>query len=288
MYQILVPTDFSDCASYATEAAIQIAMRTSGKIHLFHRLHIHPAWHKLSEQEKAEFPEHQQAVKEVEARFEELKRTYSFSNVTIESSYGSGDIVEQLSILEKKKDIDLVIMGSNGTSGFTGYLYGSNAQKIVRNSQCPVLVVKQAVDATSFKLKNLVFASDFKLSVQRSFEKFIHFASHFGANIHLVHIDLNPSDEGPDPMYKQRMEYYEQLCWRLPCFIHQYSDLGVEEGIIHFANESKADLVAIAHEEYGLGKILLNKGITEGLTKHLEIPLMSFRLEKEKSSANSI
>ncbi len=42
----------------------------------------------------------------------------------------------------KARQIDLIIMGSHGRTGFSHVLLGSMAEKLVRLAPCPVLVVR--------------------------------------------------------------------------------------------------------------------------------------------------
>ena len=60
----------------------------------------------------------------------------------------------------REHDIDLIIMGSHGSSGIREMFIGSNAEKVVRNSDVPVLVIKNNHD--DFEINDFVFASDFK------------------------------------------------------------------------------------------------------------------------------
>jgi len=43
--------------------------------------------------------------------------------------------------IAKKKEIDLIIMGSHGRTGLERVLFGSVAQRVVRRAACPVLTV---------------------------------------------------------------------------------------------------------------------------------------------------
>jgi len=51
--------------------------------------------------------------------------------------------------ISKKNSVDLIVMGSHGASGFKEMFIGSNAEKVVRNSDIPVLIIKK-------KLANLM------------------------------------------------------------------------------------------------------------------------------------
>jgi len=50
-------------------------------------------------------------------------------------------------------------MGSHGASGFHEMFVGSNAEKVARNSEIPVLVIKK--EEENFNADKLTFASDF-------------------------------------------------------------------------------------------------------------------------------
>ena len=53
---ILVPTDFSQHSDHALDAAIKMAKKISGQIYLYHRIHLHPNWHALTQGEKTATP----------------------------------------------------------------------------------------------------------------------------------------------------------------------------------------------------------------------------------------
>lgn len=48
-------------------------------------------------------------------------------------------------IVQESSKFDLIVMGSLGRSGVSKLLMGSVAEKVVRSSECPVLVVKSRV-----------------------------------------------------------------------------------------------------------------------------------------------
>ena len=68
-------------------------------------------------------------------------------------------IVELIEYAYKDK-IDMVIMEPHGNRGLNEILIGSNAQKMIRYSKVPVMVVKN--DKISPSFKKVVYTSDFK------------------------------------------------------------------------------------------------------------------------------
>ena len=52
-------------------------------------------------------------------------------------------------IVDASKNFDLVVMGTLGRTGISKILLGSVAEKVIRFSECPVLVVRSEMEAAS-------------------------------------------------------------------------------------------------------------------------------------------
>lgn len=294
MKYVLVPTDFSDCATYASDLAIELAGKMGACVHFFHRAHIHPLWKMLSPEQRKDYPESLDKIKEVEQKFRDLKNKYPLAGFPIKTSYDSGDIVTNLYKIHQSENVPLIIMGSSGASGLKEVFFGSNAQKIVKYLPCPVLVVKHPVEGLRRELKHIVFASDFQESAFRPFQHLLEFAQHFGSHIHLLHVDMSDPGKRKSAAITQQMEQFERLCYKLPCTLHQMGDLGVEEGIKHFCQDIHADMIALSHYGKSMWQRILQGSVTESLVNHLEIPVMALNtlhnlhpeLKKESESSS--
>ena len=60
---------------------------------------------------------------------------------TWHTSRRTGDIVTQILQCEKEEDADLIVMATQGHKGFLDALRGNTTERVLRNSQCPVLAV---------------------------------------------------------------------------------------------------------------------------------------------------
>lgn len=58
-----------------------------------------------------------------------------------------GDPAEAILQLAEADHVDLIVMGTHGRTGLTRLLMGSVAEAVVRRAKCPVLTVKEGVDA---------------------------------------------------------------------------------------------------------------------------------------------
>ncbi len=272
MKKILVPTDFSDCAMYAADFAMEIAQKVSAELHFYTRVHVHPLWDQLTDKEKMDFPESFAKIQETRKKFQDLRHRFRNNTVRIVTSYSHGDLIDVVSRYIEEEDIYLIVMGSSGADGMKEFFFGSNAQKIVRYAHRPVIVVKHPMAQPD--LKNIIFASDFRSDAEKPFEQLLEFARHFGSRIHLLNISTFSALEQESDV-KERMEEFERRCWMLPCFLHQPGDINIEMGITKFAEEQQVDMIAVAHFEKNPFKRVFAGSITEALVNHLEIPILT-------------
>ena len=274
MKYVLVPTDFSDCATFASDIAIEIAGKSGASVHFFTRLHIHPLWKALPPDQQKDYPESLEKIAQAHKEFEQLKDRYPLAGFPIKTSFDGGDILTNVYKIHQFENIPLIVMGSSGATGLKEVLFGSNAQKIVKYVPCPIMVVKHPVEGVHKEFKQIIFASDFRDSAVEPFEKLLEFAVNFGAHIHLLHVDMSDPGSSPNPHFVSRMKQFEERCYKLPCTLHERGDVGIEEGIRHFAQDIHADMVALAHYGKSKWERLLQGSIAESLVNHLEIPVI--------------
>ncbi|MCL2116654.1 MAG: universal stress protein [Methanobrevibacter sp.] len=85
----------------------------------------------------------QMLKKETERNLEKVEKLKeeADSDVKITFKVAEGSPADIILETIEKEDIDLVVMGSSGKSGFDRFIMGSVAEKVVRAAECSVLVV---------------------------------------------------------------------------------------------------------------------------------------------------
>lgn len=179
MKNILIPTDFSDCARAAEDFGLELAKKADAEIHFLHLLNTSVDWVNLPLEKESLYPETKA----------EIGHARNELNILVNRAEKMGLKAQQFLSFDKDRaeidkhiehhEHDFIVMGSHGTKGVRE-ITGSNTQKVVRNSTEPVLVVKKK--AKMFEIKNLVFASTFEEDVHRPFHKIIEFADLIGEN----------------------------------------------------------------------------------------------------------
>ena len=276
MKNILVPIDFSIQAEYAARVASDIARRTKSKIFLLHMLElptgiVDPSSYGSSNNT----PTSLLFLKRAHEKFEDFKKLSYFNDIEIEDAVLFHKAYDGIIDESKKHKADLIVMGSRGTSGFEEMLVGSNTEKVVRNSDVPVLVIKQEVK--KFNVKNIVFASNFKYKNRSSFQKILDFASLFNAKLHLLKINtihnFETTKESSDAI-RNFINDFDLGDYTL----NIYNDVSIESGILNFSKAINVDVIVLnTHGRRGLAH-LFNGSIGEDLANHAKLPVVTFKL----------
>ena len=166
-------------------------------------------------------------------------------------------------------------MGSHGATGLKEMFIGSNTEKVVRNSEIPVLVVKKGVDIR--QCKKFVFASDFSEEVIPSFGRFLKFAAKFAAEVDLLFVNTMHNFESTHDTSKRLHEFVANF--EMPNYtLNIYNDTSVERGILNFTKDTDADIIALnTHQRKGLSS-MFNDSISEDLVNHALKPVITFKI----------
>lgn len=139
MYKkILVPTDGSEFAKKAQKHALFLANVTGAEIiavsvtenNFVNGLPLDDEVYQLNQvlNERSE---------ENLAEFDKLNE----DNIKISHVIKEGSPAKCILEVAKDEDIDLIVMGSSGKSGFDRFIMGSVADKVVNSAKCAVLVI---------------------------------------------------------------------------------------------------------------------------------------------------
>ena len=135
---ILVPTDGSEYTKAAVKKAIKLASLTGGKITALYVLDQSILTN--MPMDTAVMNVYNTLEKEGKEAVDYVRELGEESNVPVEASVKEGSPVKV--ILDESEKYDIIVMGTLGRTGMSKLLMGSVAEKVVRASQCPVLVVR--------------------------------------------------------------------------------------------------------------------------------------------------
>lgn len=273
MKKLLVPTDFSEQADNALKVAAKIAKENNSELFLLHSIEL--PLHLATAKESGGLPEPLFYMKLAQRRFEDFRKKPFLEGITVHELVGRNEIYEEIEAACQKNDIDLIIMGSTGASGFKEMFVGSNTEKVVRTSATPVLVIKDRYP--QFEVKDFVFATDFSDKFKDAFTRAKNFADSIQAKIHLLYVNT-PVGFKTTPEAEEMMKNFIDEMNLKNYSLNVYNDVSVEKGILNFAKSINAQLVGMAtHGRKGISHFL-NGSISEDMANRANMPVITFRI----------
>jgi nucleotide-binding universal stress UspA family protein len=274
MKRILVPTDFSEHAEDALRVAAQIAKKNNSEIILLHMLEL-PQQSNDAIVGGTSIPETMLFMKKANETLDEVASKEYLEGIPVTEIVKMDKPTHGITQIGKDYDVDLIIMGSHGSSGVEELLIGSNTEKVVRNSEIPVLVIKKNI--SNFNVSNIVFASDFSEEAKRPFEKLLNFTKLFDSKLHLVTI-CTPNSFKPTHVSEKAMTDFVAEFDITNYTTQIYNDTNIEKGIINFSNRIDADVIGMCtHGRTGFAHFF-NGSISEGLVNHAVKPVITFKI----------
>ncbi len=274
MKKILVPFDFSKPAVNAYRFALDVAAQSNGKVHLLHIIEL-PAMPNTRFAPVRSLEE--SLAKETKDKFEKIIAQYSAEGVKVATAVEFGVPVKKILNYVTEHSLDLIIMGSHGARGLREYLIGSNAEKIVRTSPVPVLVVK---DYYKGPVKNIVFPNTLNTENQEDLiMKVKELQNFFKAHLHIVYVNT-PVNFTSDTLTMERLNAFAKRFmfkdYTIRVFNHWYEDLG----IIQYANSIRADLIVMGtHGRKGLSH-LISGSMAEDIVNHVKALIWTYVMKE--------
>jgi nucleotide-binding universal stress UspA family protein len=264
---ILVPTDFSDCAKSAVSAAIALASKLRAEIHFLH----------ITE---GPSPAHIPKANDIPLKNSQEVYARNELSLLVALAAKAGVTAAPVLVFDKGNDkienyigplgIDLIVMGSHGAKGIRELVIGSNAQRLIRHSPVPVLVVKKLIN-DSFKMESIVFASTFKEDVTQPLAQVVNLARLFRARVQILFvnfIDKVSDQETIDTVVKNFSRLYPDVD-----FTRSTAESNDEEWGIHgFIEMIDADVVALTTADKT--GFFSRHSVAEDLVNHERIPVL--------------
>ncbi len=273
MKKIIVPIDFSDQSEYALKVAATLAKKHGSEILAIHMLELNQA--ALTSSEGFHPKQTVFLIKLAEKRFSEFLNKPYLEKLTITPIIKHFKVFSELNDVAKEHQVELIVMGSHGSDGMKELFVGSNAEKVVRNSDIPVMVVKNELE--NFKVERFVFASDFKEDSLLAYKKAKNFAELLKADFEPVYINT------PGDNFLSSKDAYERINKFLALAkegkqVEVYNDYNVEKGIMNYSETVNADMIGIpTHGRKGLSHFFMGS-IGEDLANHSKIPVVTFKI----------
>jgi nucleotide-binding universal stress UspA family protein len=274
MKNIIVPVDFSVQSENALKTAASLAKKHDSIIYAMHMLELNQAYMTATDgfqPEQTVF-----LMKLAEKRFAEFLVKPYLKDVIVKPVIKHFKVFSEVNEVAEKNDADLVIMGSHGVDGLMEVFVGSNTEKVVRNSEVPVLVVKE--DTGIFAPKTMVFACDLKEENIHAYQRAKYIATQFSVDLHVLYVNTPADDFLSTEAINDKSIKFSKAVGPELLEVKIYNDYNVEKGLMSYAKAENIDVIGIpTHGRKGLSHFFMGS-IGEDIANHSTIPVVTFKI----------
>jgi len=286
MKRIIVPTDFSECASNAIRYAIQVASLIDAQLEI---ICLHSP-----EQISNSTPIYDVHDGNVDipdsliTMMNELKKELSnHALLKFEIHINNASALDTyITEFAKKNEVLLVIMGTEGAHDYINYF--SNTSELMEKRKVAVLAIPAGYLEKLEPNSEFVFATDFKdINNWEIMNVFRLLAIKLEATINVFYV--HDSDDNKDINENQNFLFHdlEGFFEGILVELHQSSKANVVHEVDKFAISKKASLIMmIAHDRSWLSE-LFHKSVNKEMALHTQVPFLSLpdkHLELNKSA----
>jgi nucleotide-binding universal stress UspA family protein len=265
--KILIPTDFSDCARQAAQMGIAMAKLAGAEI-LF--LHLSEKGETSSHVPRTAGAPVGPSLGYEKNELNEWVKTAEREGVKaiplLVTNAGNRKITDYVS----SQGINMIVMGSHGATGIREWIIGSNTEGVIKSSTVPVLVIKQ--QPATETINHLLFASEFKDDLSEPLGKVLDFAGLWNARVHLLYINQEEdvdADVATQTLHRYATRYKGRITTEN---VADTNDM--EFATRQFADQLKADMIALTTLERTGTIRLLSSSIAEKLANHEPMPVL--------------
>lgn len=284
MKKIVVPTDFSRPSQIAIDTAADIARKAGADLILLHVIE-EATGSSFNVEGEVLYDDTEnrlftiRLIDKARKQLEKQANDPKLSGIKVKQLLRLGTPFHGIQTIITEQKADLVVMGTSGRNQLEDLAIGSNTEKVVRHAHCPVLTVQKKPSTTEYK--NIVYATSLN-DDEAVFSRVVRKTQQFyDSTIHLVHINT-PGNFKREVMVRKSMQEFAKRLQLKNYTLNIFSDNTEEEGIIYFAEQVNADLIAMAtHGRTGFAHVI-SGSIAEDVVSHAKRPVLTLVIKHRK------
>lgn len=274
MKTILIPTDFSDNAWHAISYAMNFFKDEACTFYLLHT--YSPAFYRM---DYAIGGPSFSAIPDVgvdislmglEKTVADIREAYANPEHHYEVVSSFNTLTDEIRELVTKKDIDLVVMGTQGASGAKEVFLGSNTIFVIRKATVPVMAIPEKVKY--HPVRTILFPSDYLTQYSpEDLLPVLQMARMHQARITLLHVI---EEEGLTGEQKENKAYLERHLEELEYETVELEKELMPDAVLKYIEEHPVDLLVMMNRKHSFFERLMIRQNIDKIGFHVQIPFV--------------
>lgn len=271
MQNILIPTDFSSCASNALKFALELAAKVGSKVFILNV--IYPNEGVDNSVYNAFWIDEYYARRksELEQWVDTFRQLPGFGSIEIQCECETGYPVSAIKKYAQKIHADLIVMGTMGATGLRDTLLGSTTAGVISAANIPLFAIPPQAPFVS--RAEYVFATDLNWELDDRSKEVLHrVLDAQKATVQVLHVLAGQEKDQPradTPERDSRLLFFNH-----PYHYHYRSGDDIPNTIRQFAQEIQADgLMVVAQQHSFLYKLFFQQ-VSKALAQKITVPVL--------------
>lgn len=275
MKNVLIPTDFSETAKNAFLYA-QSFLSEDTALTVFHAYHpqIDPVYPYLGTPSESFFKQKEATVRNWSKKYYPLVEGNVLVKANLETELKIASPTH--AIVEKSKEMDLIIMGATGETTVLEKVFGSTATFVARNAHCPVLMIPKDYQFQGYK--KILYTSNIEDFDEPMLQNLIDFTWDSDPEISLVHINEN-KEENYEIVSEDYEQFFREKTPYLGVKFVKIESKNVIKGLQQYADENDIDLIVMATKHRDWVTEIFHKSMTKRMVLNTTVPLLVMHTE---------
>lgn len=286
--KILVPIDFSERSKKALKIADKFAKLLDGTVTPFYS---HLPISELDEPyalglSSKVYQNFENLEEKLASRVKEIAENNIAKNRLMDPTVVLGNPAE--GIIDASEEYDFIIMSSHGRTGFSRFLLGSVAEKVLRLAHTPVMVVENDSEVDDFK--KIMVTTDFSDNAAEAYPHAINIAEKSGGTVDLIHVlsfeqfDEEEKDLSLRKIREERLkllekEHFGRISDQMNNQVIVSKD-SVHEAIYNHVENNEYDLIVMATVGRTGINYLMMGSTTGNVVRHVKTAVLSVNPKK--------
>jgi len=288
LMKILVPIDFSDRSKKALEIADKFADLMDGTVTPFY---AHLPISELDEpyalgMSSKMYQNFEELEETLSSRVNETAKEYIDQDRLLKPEVVLGNAAQ--GIIDASKNYDYIILSSHGRTGFSRFLLGSVAEKVMRLAHTPVMIVENDSDVGNFD--KILVTTDFSDNAAEAYPYALDIAKKSVGKIDLLHVlsfdqfddkekDLSLKNIREERLKLLKREFFNDISDRVTHEVLVSGD-SPHEAIFNHVSNNDYDLIVIATVGRTGINYLMMGSTTANVVRHVNNAVLSINPKK--------